>query len=297
MSSKDFNIKGTGVALITPFDKHENIDFSALGRLIDHCIEGGVDYLVCLGTTSEYPTLTNNEIEAIKDYTVEYTDNRVPIVLGCGGNNTQELISKISRADTSGFSAILSVTPYYNKPSQKGLLTHFRYISSISSLPLIMYNVPSRTGCNLRAETVLQLAEENKNIIALKEASGDMSQCMEILRCKPVDFDLLSGEDALTLPLIACGAKGVISVSANAFPKQVSSMVNFALKGTMKRALALHNILLPFTNAIFEEGNPAGIKSALEIMNLGHNVVRMPLAKVSKALDNKLQNIIKQIQQ
>ncbi len=297
MSSKDFNIKGTGVALITPFDKHENIDFSALGRLIDHCIEGGVDYLVCLGTTSEYPTLTNNEIEAIKDYTVEYTDNRVPIVLGCGGNNTKELISKISRADTSGFSAILSVTPYYNKPSQKGLLTHFRYISSISSLPLIMYNVPSRTGCNLRAETVLQLAEENKNIIALKEASGDMSQCMEILRCKPVDFDLLSGEDALTLPLIACGAKGVISVSANAFPKQVSSMVNFALKGTMKRALALHNILLPFTNAIFEEGNPAGIKSALEIMNLGHNVVRMPLAKVSKALDNKLQNIIKQIQQ
>lgn len=297
MANKEFNIKGTGVALVTPFDKHESIDFVSLGRLIDNCIEGGVDYLVCLGTTSEYPTLTDKEILAIKDYTLDHVDGRVPVVLGLGGNNTKELVSKITHLSANEFDAILSVAPYYNKPSQKGLFSHYRFIASCSSLPMIIYNVPGRTGCNLKAETVLELAEENKNIIGIKEASGDMSQCMEILRCKPEGFSLVSGEDALTLPLIACGASGVISVTANAFPKQVSSMVNFALKGTMKKALALHNTLLPFTDAIFEEGNPAGIKAALEILGYGENVVRMPLAKISKTLGNKLLTIIKQIQQ
>lgn len=297
MANKEFNIKGTGVALVTPFDKHENIDFASLGKLIDNCIEGGVDYLVCLGTTSEYPTLTDKEISAIKDYTLDHVNGRVPVVLGMGGNNTKELISKITHLDANEFDAILSVAPYYNKPSQKGLFSHYRFIASCSSLPVIIYNVPGRTGCNLKAETVLKLAEENKNIIGIKEASGDMSQCMEILRCKPEGFSLVSGEDALTLPLIACGANGVISVTANAFPKQVSSMVNFALKGTMKKALALHNTLLPFTNAIFEEGNPAGIKAALEILGYGDNIVRMPLAKISKTLGSKLLTIIKQIQQ
>lgn len=297
MANKEFNIKGTGVALVTPFDKHESIDFVSLGRLIDNCIEGGVDYLVCLGTTSEYPTLTDKEILAIKDYTLDHVDGRVPVVLGLGGNNTKELVSKITHLSANEFDAILSVAPYYNKPSQKGLFSHYRFIASCSSLPMIIYNVPGRTGCNLKAETVLKLAEENKNIIGIKEASGDMSQCMEILRCKPEGFSLVSGEDALTLPLIACGASGVISVTANAFPKQVSSMVNFALKGTMKKALALHNTLLPFTDAIFEEGNPAGIKAALEILGYGENVVRMPLAKISKTLGNKLLTIIKQIQQ
>ncbi len=297
MANKEFNIKGTGVALVTPFDKHENIDFASLGKLIDNCIEEGVDYLVCLGTTSEYPTLTDKEISAIKDYTLDHVNGRVPVVLGMGGNNTKELISKITHLDANEFDAILSVAPYYNKPSQKGLFSHYRFIASCSPLPVIIYNVPGRTGCNLKAETVLKLAEENKNIIGIKEASGDMSQCMEILRCKPEGFSLVSGEDALTLPLIACGANGVISVTANAFPKQVSSMVNFALKGTMKKALALHNTLLPFTNAIFEEGNPAGIKAALEILGYGDNIVRMPLAKISKTLGSKLLTIIKQIQQ
>ncbi len=297
MANKEFNIKGTGVALVTPFDKHENIDFASLGKIIDNCIAGGVDYLVCMGTTSEYPTLTEKEISAIKDYTLDHVEGRVPVVLGLGGNNTKELVSKITHLDANEFDAILSVAPYYNKPSQKGLFSHYRFVASSSPLPMIIYNVPGRTGCNLKAETVLELAEENKNIIGIKEASGDMSQCMEILRCKPEGFSLVSGEDALTLPLIACGASGVISVTANAFPKQVSSMVNFALKGTMKKAIALHNTLLPFTNAIFEEGNPAGIKAALEILGYGENVVRMPLAKISKTLGNKLLTIIKQIQQ
>lgn len=289
-----FNTKGTGVALITPFDKRENVDFSALGKLIDHCIDGGVDYLVCLGTTSEYPTLTQKEIFAVKDYTLEYVNNRVPVVLGIGGNNTKELVSRINHADLSGFSAILSVSPYYNKPTQKGLLAHYRYVASTSSLPVIIYNVPGRTGTNISAETTLQLAEEFDNIIGIKEASGNMLQCMEILRCKPDRFSLISGEDALTLPLISCGANGVISVTANAYPSKVSGMVNQALRGYYKKALTIHNSLLPFTNAIFAEGNPSGVKAALENMGICDNIVRLPLAKVSKQLYNKLQNYVKE---
>ncbi|MBR1770150.1 MAG: 4-hydroxy-tetrahydrodipicolinate synthase [Bacteroidales bacterium] len=292
---KDFNAKGTGVALVTPFDKHENIDFTNLGRLIEHCIKGGVDYLVCLGTTSEYPTLTEKEMSAIKDYTLEQVNGRVPVVLGMGGNNTKELVSKITHTDMTGFSAILSVAPYYNKPSQKGFISHFHFVAGSSPLPVIVYNVPGRTGSNLKAETTLQIAEECKNVIAVKEASGDMSQCMEILRNKPKGFSLLSGEDALTMPLIACGAEGVISVTANAFPKQVSDMVNFSLKSSFKKAQPLHYALLPFTNAIFEEGNPAGIKAALEILGLGDNIVRLPVSKISKTLNNRLQSIIKEI--
>lgn len=292
---KSFDIKGTGVALVTPFDKHESIDFSSLGKLIDHCINGGVNYLVCLGTTSEYPTLTPKELDALRDYTLEYVDGRVPVVLGMGGNNTKELVTKINHTNFNGFSAILTVSPYYNKPSQKGLISHYSFVASSSPVPVIIYNVPSRTGSNLKAETVLQLAEELDNIIGVKEASGNMSQCMEILRCKPDKFSLVSGEDALTLPLISCGANGVISVTANAFPDKVSQMVKFALKGSYKKALSIHNSLLPFTNAIFEEGNPAGVKSALNTLGLSENVVRLPLSKVSKSLDNRLQSIIREI--
>ena len=296
-SMKEFSIKGTGVALVTPFDKHESVDFISLGKLIDHCIEGGVDYLVCLGTTSEYPTLSEKEILAVREFTKDHVNGRVPLVLGMGGNNTKELTNKISKTDLSGFSAILSVAPYYNKPSQKGLYHHFRHVAGSSTLPVIIYNVPGRTGCNISAETTLQLAEECKNIIGIKEASGNMGQCMEILGCAPKGFTVVSGEDALTMPLIACGAKGVISVTANAFPKQVSSMVNFALKDNFKKSVTLHNSLLPFTNAIFEEGNPCGIKAALEIMGITENVVRQPLYKISKPLYNRLQTIIKDIKE
>lgn len=290
----NFNTKGTGVALVTPFDKRGNVDFSALGRLIDHCINGGIDYLICLGTTSEYPTLTEKETFAVRDYIVEYVDKRVPIVLGVGGNNTKELVTRINHTDLSGFAAILSVSPYYNKPSQKGLYTHYNYIAAASPLPVIIYNVPGRTGVNISAETTLKLAEDFKNIIGIKEASGNMLQCMEILRCKPDRFSLISGEDALTYPLIACGANGVISVTANAYPNMVSTMVNQALKGSNKKALALHNTLLPFTNAIFEEGNPSGVKAALESMGICDNIVRLPLSNVSRALYNRLQSYVKE---
>lgn len=290
----NFNTKGTGVALVTPFDKRGNVDFSALGRLIDHCINGGIDYLVCLGTTSEYPTLTEKETFAVRDYIVEYVDKRVPIVLGVGGNNTKELVTRINHTDLSGFAAILSVSPYYNKPSQKGLYTHYNYIAAASPLPVIIYNVPGRTGVNISAETTLKLAEDFKNIVAVKEASGNMLQCMEILRCKPDRFSLISGEDALTYPLIACGANGVISVTANAYPNMVSTMVNQALKGYNNKALVLHNTLLPFTNAIFEEGNPSGVKAALESMGICDNIVRLPLSNVSRTLYNRLQSYVKE---
>lgn len=292
---KEFNAKGTGVAMITPFDKQGNVDFSSFSKLINHIIEGGVDYLVCLGTTSEYPTLTEREMMAIRDFTIETVDNRVPIVIGVGGNDTREVVNHVTKDDFNGFSAILSVSPYYNKPSQKGLLEHFRRVAYSSPLPVIIYNVPGRTGSNISAETTLKLAEECDNIIAIKEASGNMAQCMEILRCKPKNFELLSGEDALTLPLMSMGAKGVISVTANAFPKQVSTMVNLALKDSCRKATAVHNQILPFTNAIFEEGNPCGIKAALEILGIVQNNVRLPLAKVSKTLYSRLQTIIKEI--
>ncbi len=292
---KDFNVKGVGVALVTPFDKQGNVNFIGLEKLINHVIDGGVDYLVCLGTTSEYPTLTERERIAIKEFIIETNNNRVPIVLGMGGNNTTELINHITKMDYHGISAILSVSPYYNKPSQKGLAEHFRLVASSCPLPVIIYNVPGRTGGNISAETTLKLAEECPNIVAIKEASGNMTQCMEILRQKPKGFELLSGEDALTLPLMSMGAKGVISVTANAMPKQVSEMVNLASKDNCKKATLIHNQLLPLTNALFEEGNPSGVKSALEILGICQNNVRLPLSKISKTLHNKIQSLIKEI--
>ncbi len=292
---KDFNVKGVGVALVTPFDKQGNVNFIGLEKLINHVIDGGVDYLVCLGTTSEYPTLTERERIAIKEFIIETNNNRVPIVLGMGGNNTTELINHITKMDYHGISAVLSVSPYYNKPSQKGLAEHFRLVASSCPLPVIIYNVPGRTGGNISAETTLKLAEECPNIVAIKEASGNMTQCMEILRQKPKGFELLSGEDALTLPLMSMGAKGVISVTANAMPKQVSEMVNLASKDNCKKATLIHNQLLPLTNALFEEGNPSGVKSALEVLGICQNNVRLPLSKISKTLHNKIQSLIKEI--
>lgn len=292
---KDFNTKGTGVALVTPFDKQGNIDFISFGKIINHVIDGGVDYLVCLGTTSEYPTMTEKELCAITQFTIETTDNRVPIVLGVGGNNTRDLVNNITKMDYHGIAAILSVTPYYNKPSQKGLYEHFRSVAESCSKPLIIYNVPGRTGANLSADTTIKLAEECPNIVGIKEASGNMAQCMEILRRKPKNFDLISGEDALTLPLMSMGAKGVISVTANICPNLVSEMVNLALKDSCRKATVVHNKLLPLTNAIFEEGSPSGAKAALEILGLCQNNVRLPLYKISKTLYNKIQTILKEI--
>lgn len=292
---KKFDLQGTGVALVTPFHKQGNIDFTAFGNLIEHTISGGVDYLLCLGTTSEYPTLSKQEKMAIVEYTIEKVENRVPIVLGMGGNDTRSLVDEIRKTDFSSVAAILSVAPYYNKPNQKGLYTHFKAVAEASDVPVILYNVPGRCGVNISAETCVQLATDFPNIIGIKEASGNISQCMDILMNKPQGFTVVSGEDALVLPLMALGMQGVISVTANAFPKQMSELVNHCLKSNMKKARAVHEKLLPFSKAIFEEGNPVGIKAALEIMNIASSNLRQPLVKASKPLQTKLQTIINNI--
>lgn len=292
---KKFDLQGTGVALVTPFHKQGNIDFTAFGNLIEHTISGGVDYLLCLGTTSEYPTLSKQEKMAVVEYTIEKVENRVPIVLGMGGNDTRSLVDEIRKTDFSSIAAILSVAPYYNKPNQKGLYTHFKAVAEASDVPVILYNVPGRCGVNISAETCVQLATDFPNIIGIKEASGNISQCMDILMNKPQGFTVVSGEDALVLPLMALGMQGVISVTANAFPKQMSELVNHCLKSNMKKARAVHEKLLPFSKAIFEEGNPVGIKAALEIMNIASSNLRQPLVKASKPLQTKLQTIINNI--
>lgn len=292
---KKFDLQGTGVALVTPFHKQGTIDFTSLGRLIDHTIEGGVDYVVCLGTTSEYPTLSSQEQLAVVEFTIEKVENRVPVVLGMGGNDTRSLVDKIRQTDMSSIAAILSVAPYYNKPNQKGLYAHYKAIAEASNTPIILYNVPGRCGVNMTAETTLQLANDFSNIIGIKEASGNMAQCMEILANKPQGFTVVSGEDALVLPMIALGAQGVISVAANAYPNIMSELVTHSLKSNMKKARAVHEKLLPFSNAIFDEGNPTGIKAALEIMGICQNNLRLPLVKSSKQLYSKLQTIINNI--
>ena len=292
---KNFKGTGTGVAIVTPFHRQRNINFTSLGNIVEHVINGGVDYIVCLGTTSEVPTLTSQEQMAVLDCMIDLVDKRVPIVLGMGGNNTSELVDRIAKTDLSEVSAILSVTPYYNKPSQKGIYEHFKAVAEASSVPIILYNVPGRTSSNISADTCLQLANDFPNIIGIKEASGNFSQCMEIIAKKPKNFQVISGEDALTMPLMSVGMTGIISVTANAFPKEVSTMINLCLKGDYKKAKDIHYKLLSFTNAIFEEGNPAGIKAALEILQLTQSYLRLPLVKVSKPLYNKIENLINEI--
>ena len=283
---------GTGVALITPFRRQqETVDFTKLEHLIEHIVTSGVDYIVALGTTSEAATMTPAERSAVQEFIVETVGGRCPIMLGLGGNNTLNVTDTINRTNFDGISGILTVAPYYNKPNQRGLLQHFQSIAEASPVPVILYNVPGRTGVNLAAETTLTLANECPNIIGIKEASGNMQQVMEILRRRPNGFRVISGDDALTYPMIALGADGVISVIANALPKETSDMVRFALKGDFKKALPLHNRLLPLMNAIFEEGNPTGVKALLEIEGLITNILRLPLVKASKPLTNKLSTL------
>ena len=280
---------GTGVALITPFRKQqESIDFTKLEALTNNIIAKGVDYIVALGTTSEAATMTENERSALKEFIVETVDGRKPIVLGIGGNNTLNVTDTIARTNFDGISGILSVAPYYNKPNQRGLLQHFKQVAEASPVPVIIYNVPGRTGVNISAETTLQLAHECPNIVAIKEASGNISQVMQILKDKPENFQVISGDDALTYPMIALGATGVISVIANALPKEMSDIVRYAMKGDYKKALPLHYKMLPLMNALFEEGNPAGVKALLEIKGEISNILRLPLVKVTKPLYNKI---------
>jgi 4-hydroxy-tetrahydrodipicolinate synthase len=283
--------KGTGVALITPFHKHGTVDFTSLGKIIEHVINNGVNYVVALGTTAETATLTDKEKLAVVDFIIESVDKRVPIVLGMGGNNTQKLIEEIKSFNFDGIDAILSVSPYYNKPQQKGLFLHFKSIVEVSPLPVIIYNVPGRTGVNITAETTLKLANEVEGVIGIKEASGNLMQCMEIIKNKPKDFLVISGDDALTLPLIACGADGVISVAANAFPREFSDMVQLALSTNCKKAKEIHYKLLDFFNVIFEDGSPAGIKAVMEKLELCQNNLRLPLVKVNKTTHANILNI------
>ena len=279
---------GTGVALITPFRKQETIDFSKLEPLINNIINNGVDYIVALGTTSEAATMTETERRALQDFIIETVGGRVPIMLGLDGNNTLAVRDAIANTNFDGVSGILSVAPYYNKPNQRGLAQHFKQIAESSPVPVVIYNVPGRTGVNIQAETTLQLAAECPNIIGIKEASGNISQVMQILRNKPEKFMVISGDDSLTYPMITMGASGVISVLANALPKEMSNMVKYALKGDVKKALPLHFRMLPLMNAIFDEGNPTGIKALMEIQGMIGNTLRMPLVKSSKQLYNKL---------
>jgi len=283
---------GTGVALITPFHKQGTIDFSSLGKIIEHLLQNNVNYLVVLGTTGEAATMSWDEKTAVIDFILETVNRRVPIVLGMGGNNTQEVVNQIKSTSFDGIDAILSVTPYYNKPQQRGLYLHYKTIASIAPVPLILYNVPGRTSVNISAETVITLANEHKNIIGIKEASGNMLQIMTIIRNRPKDFLVISGDDALTLPLISCGANGVISVVAHLYPKEFSEMVQLCLKGNFQKAREIHLKLLPFIEAIFADGSPSGIKAALEIVGLAQNNLRLPIVKVGKQTYNQIESII-----
>ncbi len=281
-------LTGVGVAIVTPFRKDSSIDFLSLEKLIKHILDNGVDYLVVLGTTGEAATLNKEEKQAVLNFVIEYTEKRVPIIAGFGGNNTNEVVNTIKHYNFLGIDGILSVTPYYNKPSQRGLYSHYKAIANISPVPIILYNVPGRTSVNLAAETVVQLANDFDNIIAVKEASGNLEQIMTIVKNKPADFKVISGDDMITLPLISFGVDGVISVAANAFPAEFSNLVHAALKGKFKDAWMIQQKLLEIMNTLFVDGNPAGVKAALKILGITQDFLRLPLTQVSKTTYAKL---------
>ncbi len=286
--------RGTGVAIVTPFKNDSSIDFAAFGRVIDHVIAGGVNYIVAMGTTGESVTLTKDEKKALISYVVEKINNRVPLVVGIGGNNTQEVINFIRQSNLNCVDGILSVAPYYNKPNQRGLFQHFKAIATSSPIPVILYNVPGRTCSNISSDTCLELARECSNIVAIKEASGDISQIMRIIKGKPEYFSVISGDDMMTIPVIAAGGTGVISVLANAFPLQCSELVTNALKGNFKTAREIQFRFLEMIELLFIEGNPAGVKAMLSIMNLSTNNLRLPLVPVSRAIYTRIQKAVEE---
>jgi 4-hydroxy-tetrahydrodipicolinate synthase len=292
--SKSTKFRGTGVAIVTPFNKNGHVDFKALDKLIDYIIKGGIEYIVALGTTGESVTLNKEEKQAIVSRVIERTSKRVPVVLGLGGNNTREILDSFKKSsDFKHIDAILSVSPYYNKPNQRGIYQHYKAIAEASPVPVILYNVPGRTGSNMLADTTIKLAEDFKNIIAVKEASGNLEQCMKIIKHKPKDFMVISGDDMLTLPMIAAGADGVISVVANAFPKDFSEMTRHILAGNVKEAQRLHYKLTDIIEQLFADGNPAGIKAVLELMKICGSTVRLPLVNVNKATQAALTEMVK----
>jgi 4-hydroxy-tetrahydrodipicolinate synthase len=291
MNAKMF--KGTGVALVTPFKKDKSIDFDALERLVNHVIENGVNYLVALGTTAETPTLSNEEKIDVLKFIIKINNSRLPLVCGVGGNNTQDVLDNLKKYPLEHVDAILSVSPYYNKPTQAGIIAHFKEISKHSPIPIILYNVPGRTGSNMLASTTLTLANECKNIIAIKEACGNMAQSMELVQTLPEDFTILSGDDDLAIAQIAIGFDGVISVAANCFTKDFSTMISESLQHNFVEAKKLHYKLLNGISLLFTEGNPPGVKSVLNKMHICENEFRLPVVPVSTDTSNKIDLFLK----
>ncbi|MBK5722466.1 4-hydroxy-tetrahydrodipicolinate synthase [Dysgonomonas sp. Marseille-P4677] len=286
------NLRGMGVALITPFKEDESVDYDALLRLVDYQLQNGIDYLVVLGTTAETPTLTEDEKKQIVETVVSRVNGRIPIILGEGGNNTRAIVEKLKKNDYSGIDGILSVVPYYNKPSQEGIYQHYKAISEASPLPVISYNVPGRTGVNMTADTTLRIATDFPNIVAVKEASGNMAQMDEIIKRKPEYFDVISGDDGVTFPLITLGAVGVISVIGNAFPKEFSRMTRLALEGDYNSALRIHHSFNELFNLLFVDGNPAGVKCMLNMMGYIENKLRLPLVPTRITTYEQIRNVL-----
>jgi 4-hydroxy-tetrahydrodipicolinate synthase len=286
------NFIGTGVAIVTPFLQNGEIDWDGLNKLIQHLSEGKVDYLVVMGTTGENVALSKSEKQQIFSFVAQNNYANLPLVAGIGGNYTNDVLESLSYTDLTGYKAILSVSPYYNKPNQEGIFKHYSLIAENSPLPVILYNVPGRTGMNMSAKTTLRLANTYKNIIGIKEASGNMEQMMQIIKDKPNGFEVISGDDGLALPLIAAGAIGVISVVANAFPKDFSAMVRFCLQGDFVSARPLHNAFLDIISTLFLEGSPSGVKAYLSEMDICGNFFRLPVCSVSEELHNTIKSLI-----
>lgn len=284
---------GTGVALITPFKKDLSVDVEALKSIVKYNIDGGVEYLVVLGTTAETATLTKEEQALVKQTIIDANNGKLPLVLGVGGNNTAEVVSQLNADNLKGFDAILSVSPYYNKPTQEGIYQHFKMIAENSPLPIIIYNVPGRTASNMLPSTVVRLATDFKNIIGIKEAAGDMVQAMELIRSTPNEFLVISGDDIITLPMVLAGGAGVISVIGETFPKEFSEMVRLGLKRDVDAAYKIHYKLTDAINMIFEQGNPGGVKEVFKHLGLCENYVRLPLVNVNDDLSNRLANFVK----
>ena len=289
------NLRGMGVALVTPFKQDKSIDYPALARLLEYIIQNKADYLVVLGTTAETPTLSEAEKTKLKRFIAERVRRRVPMVLGVGGNNTMALVDYLKNTDLSDYEAILSVVPYYNKPSQEGIYQHYKAIAQASPLPVILYNVPGRTGVNMTAETTLRLARNFDNIIGIKEASGNITQMDDIIKNKPEDFMVISGDDGITFPLITLGAVGVISVIGNAFPKEFSRMVRLALEGDFERALHIHHRFTELFSLLFVDGNPAGVKCLLNAKGLIENELRLPLVPTKITTYQKIREVLSKL--
>jgi 4-hydroxy-tetrahydrodipicolinate synthase len=281
-------LRGTGVALVTPFTKNGTVDFTALGKVIDHVIKGGIDYLVTLGTTGETPSLSKAEKMAIIEFTFSHTARRVPIIVGVGGNNTAEVVNDLQNFPLTEAFAVLSAAPFYNKPSQEGIYQHYKTIAEASPKPIILYNVPGRTGRNMSAATSIRLAKDCPNVVGLKEASGDMAQCMDILRDAPSTFVVISGDDLLALPQIACGMQGVISVAANAYPLEFSNMVRACLAGDFAKAKSINDPFIEVYDMMFTENNPSGVKAFMHQMGLLENELRLPLVPLSEPVHSRV---------